>query len=293
MNILITGGSGTIGQSLYQNLSQNHQVNILTRSPKKDNEFYWNPNKGEIDIKALENTDIIIHLAGASVGKKWSKAYKQEIMDSRLNSTNLIFNKCKEHNITLKQFIGASAIGFYGETEDMFVDENSDTQTPDFLSEVCIKWEQAEQQFESMCPTAIVRIGFVIGNGFDGFNKLITPIKLFAGAPLGSGQQYMSWIHIDDLVGIFSHIIENGKEGIFNGVAPNPVTNEALTKAIAKKLKRPLILPNVPLFALKMLLGEMAAIAITGNRVSAQKLIDDNFNFKFPEIKTALEDLLS
>lgn len=293
MNILITGGSGTIGQSLYQNLSQNHQVNILTRSPKKDNEFYWNPNKGEIDIKALENADIIIHLAGASVGKKWSKAYKQEIMDSRLNSTNLIFNKCKEHNITLKQFIGASAIGFYGETEDMFVDENSDTQTPDFLSEVCIKWEQAEQQFESMCPTAIVRIGFVIGNGFDGFNKLITPIKLFAGAPLGSGQQYMSWIHIDDLVGIFSHIIENGKEGIFNGVAPNPVTNEALTKAIAKQLKRPLILPNVPLFALKMLLGEMAAIAITGNRVSAQKLIDDNFDFKFPEIKTALEDLLS
>lgn len=293
MNILITGGSGTIGQSLYQNLSQNHQVNILTRSPKKDNEFYWNPNKGEIDIKALENADIIIHLAGASVGKKWSKAYKQEIMDSRLNSTNLIFNKCKEHNITLKQFIGASAIGFYGETEDMFVDENSDTQTPDFLSEVCIKWEQAEQQFESMCPTAIVRIGFVIGNGFDGFNKLITPIKLFAGAPLGSGQQYMSWIHIDDLVGIFSHIIENGKEGIFNGVAPNPVTNEALTKAIAKQLKRPLILPNVPLFALKMLLGEMAAIALTGNRVSAQKLIDDNFDFKFPEIKTALEDLLS
>ncbi len=293
MNIIISGGSGQIGQALCQHLkAKNHDVSVLTRSPKSSNEIYWNPAKGEIDAKKLEKAEVIIHLAGASVGKRWSASYKKEILDSRVKSTQLLFNTIKQHKIELKHFIGASGIGYYGNTADQLVNEDSEIVKNDFLVGVCQEWERAERQFQELCATSIVRIGFVLGHGFDGFDKLVQPVRLFAGAPLGDGSQFMSWIHIDDLVRIFEFAFEKDVRGVINGVSNQPVTNKELTKEIASCLKKPLFLPPVPRFALKLLLGEMAELALNSGRVESQVLKANNFKFKYAELKDALKALL-
>ena len=288
MNIIITGGS-----ALCQHLStKNHEVAVLTRNPKRSNEIYWNPSKGEIDAEKLEKTDVIIHLAGASVGKRWSASYKKEILDSRVKSTQLLFDTIKKHKIELKHFIGASGIGYYGDTADQLVDEDSGIIKEDFLVGVCQEWEKAERQFEEICATSIVRIGFVLGDGFDGFDKLVQPVRMFAGAPLGDGSQFLSWIHIDDLVRVFEFAFEKDLRGIINGVSNQPVTNKQLTKEIASCLNKPLFLPPVPGFALKILLGEMAELALNSGRVESKILKNNNFKFKYAELRNALKALL-
>ena len=164
---------------------------------------------------------------------------------------------------------------------------------PDFLVKVCEDWEKAERQFEALCPTSIVRIGFVMGKDFDAFNKIVQPVKMLVGAPLGNGKQFMSWIHIDDLVRIFEFAFEKGVNGIINGVSNQPVTNKELTEEIAKCIKKPLLLPPVPRFALKILLGEMADLALNSSRVESKVLRAGNFDFKYPELKMTLKALLT
>jgi uncharacterized protein (TIGR01777 family) len=299
-NILITGGSGLVGTELSALLKEKgYDVAHLTRS-KKDNypyqQFEWDIENQKIDQKAIQFADVIIHLAGAGVAdKKWTDARKKVIIESRTESASLLYNSIKNMpDEAPDHIISASAIGYYGmDTGDKIVNEESKAGN-DFLAEVTKKWEASVDQFESLkIPTAKIRIGIVLTDKGGALPQLAQPIKLMAGAPLGSGKQWMSWIHIDDLARLFLHVLENKLTGVYNGVGANPATNKEVTKAVAKVLNKPLILPNVPGFAMKLLLGEMAQMVIGGNKVSAEKTVQSGFKFKFEKLDDALEDIYS
>lgn len=291
--ILITGGSGLVGQRLTEMALANHyHVKWLGRSihnaPKNVESFVWNIEKEYIDEKCFENVDYVIHLSGAGVAdKSWTPQRKKEILESRTKTTALLAKYLHQNKYAIQKIASASAIGFYGlDTGANWVDENS-VGGVDFLAEVTQKWENETKNFT--IPTSIIRIGVVLTEKGGALPKLSEPIKWGAGAGLGTGEQYISWIHIDDLCRIFLFTLENEQtKGIFNAVAPSPLTNIMLTKAIAKKMKKPLFLPNVPAFVLKMMLGEMANIVLGGNKVSAEKIIKEGFSFEYETIEKAL-----
>lgn len=297
-NILITGGSGLVGTELSSLLTEKgYEVAHLTRNKKNDypyRQFEWDIKNHKLDKKAIQFADVIIHLAGAGVAdKKWTDARKKVIIESRTESASLLFNTIKNMpDDAPSQIISASAIGYYGmDTGDKLVDEESKAGN-DFLADVTKKWEASVDQFESLkIPTAKIRIGIVLTEKGGALPQLAQPIKLMAGAPLGSGKQWMSWIHIDDLTRLFLHVLENKLTGVYNGVGTNPATNKELTKAVAKVLNKPLILPNVPASAMKLLLGEMAQMVLGGNKVSAEKTLKSGFEFKFEKLDEALEDI--
>jgi uncharacterized protein (TIGR01777 family) len=295
--ILITGGTGLVGTRLSELLTQKeYEVVHLSRKPRPNAQYKtytWDVMEGHIDKEALE-VDYIIHLAGAGVAdKKWTDQRKELIYSSRIESTRLLFEKVREHGISLKGFISASAIGYYGfDTGDQLVDETTKPGS-DFLANVVIDWEDAADSFaELKIPVAKVRIGIVFSENGGALPQLVGPIRFGAGAPIGSGKQYMSWIHIDDLCRIFEHVVSQNLEGVFNGVGPQPATNKEVTKVAAAVLKKPLFLPNVPAFALKIAFGEMANIVLGGNKVASAKIEETGFQFEHPELKECLQDLL-
>lgn len=286
-----------MGTELSQLLtSAGYKVTHLSRNPtqKHYQTFYWDVKKGEIDDEAIISADAIIHLAGAGVSdKRWSDAWKKEIYDSRINSTKLLREKVEKLNPGLKHFISASAIGYYGrDTGDKLVDESTE-KGEGFLADVVADWEKEVDRFNSLnIKTSKVRIGIVLSEKGGALVEMAKPIRFGVGAPLGSGNQYMSWIHINDLCGIFAHVLQNAEAGTFNGVAPNPETNKLFTKSVASQLGKPLWLPNVPKFALRLIVGEMSDILVGGNRVSSKKIEEAGFNFQFAALDDALEDLL-
>lgn len=295
--VLITGGTGLVGTQLSELLSsKGYTVTHLSRNPtqKRYQTFYWDVKKMEIDDDAITSADAIIHLAGAGVSdKRWSTDWKKEIYNSRIDSTRLLQKKVAELNPTLQHFISASAIGYYGwDSGEKLVDEQSE-KGEGFLADVVNDWEKAVNTFKELnIKTSKVRIGIVLSEKGGALVEMMKPIKFGVGAPLASGKQYMSWIHIRDLCGIFAHVLENSDGGVFNGVAPTPVTNKEFTKSIANKLKKPLWLPNVPKFALRLIVGEMADILVGGNHVSGKKVVDAGFNFQYVALDHALKDLL-
>ena len=289
--ILITGGTGLVGKKLTEMLVQRkHEVAILSRNPKNKNEFKWDISSNYIDENALKNTDYIIHLAGASIAdKRWTKNRKQLIIDSRVESANLLFRKVRDLKIHLKGFISASAIGFYGTYTSSKIFIETDNSGNDFLAEVCKKWEAAALQFKNdNTPTTILRTGIVLTKKGGALAKMNTPII----TPLGNGKQYISWIHIEDLSNIFLFLFEKKIGGVYNGVAPNPVSNQELTKITAGVLKRPLIMPNIPKFFMKLVLGEMHILLFESQRVSSKKIENKGFHFEYNYLEPALEDLL-
>jgi len=295
--VLITGGSGLVGTQLSGMLEEiGYTVTHLSRKAKegKYKTYEWDVKKEVIDEEAITTADAIIHLAGAGVAdRRWDDSRKKEIYDSRINSTKLLHRYVKEHNPNLSYFLSASAIGFYGwDSGSQLVDETS-PKGEGFLADVVADWEEEVTHFGDISvPFGMVRVGIVLSNQGGALLEIGKPIKLGAGAPLGPGSQYMSWIHIDDLCRIFIHCLEEKIDGVVNGVAPNAVSNKELTKAMAKKLRRPLILPNVPKFALRILVGEMADMLVGGNNVSSKKIENLGFTFKYPELGSALEELL-
>jgi uncharacterized protein (TIGR01777 family) len=299
MNILITGGTGMIGHRLTELLlEKGHRVSYLSRKKEKlpnVEVFQWNIKKGFIETGALENADYVIHLAGAGIAdKRWTEERKQEIIDSRIEPIELINKYLQEKSIRLKGFISASAIGFYGgDTGNIKLDEGSQAGN-DFLAKCTKLWEISAQQINAAERVVSIRIGIVLSEKGGALPKLVLPIRFGLGAALGSGQQFMSWIHIDDLCRIFIQAIENPTMlGAFNAVSPNPVTNQVMTNEAAKVLKRPLWLPNVPSFILKLVFGEMGIVVTGGNFVLNKRISQEtNFQYQFTNIKEALTDLL-
>jgi uncharacterized protein (TIGR01777 family) len=295
--VLITGASGMIPKSIAQLLEhKGFEVRFLSRTKKASNQFVWDIDKKYIDPKVLINVQHIIHLAGANISeKRWTKNRKKEILDSRVQSTKLLFEEVQKHPIKLKSFISASAVGYYGtSTKNVLFTEESPNGN-DFLAHVCKLWEHEADLFSTLNNTRVVklRFGVVLDSNGGALVKMIKPISMGFGAVLGNGQQYIPWIHIEDLCNLLLFAIENNEiNGVYNAVAPQQITNEQLTYLLSDKLHKTIWLPNAPGFVLKFIFGEMSSIILKGNRVSCQKLILSKFTFKYPAIDQALDNLL-
>ena len=256
--------------------------------------FIWNPAKNEIDTEALSEADAIINLAGAGIAdRRWNDRWKKEILLSRTESARLLNETLRAHSHHVAAFISASGISYYG-LEDRgrpFVE--SDPPAGDFMAGVAAAWEREVDALRGTGLRVVkVRTGVVLAREGGALKKLELPVKFFVGAPLGSGQQYVNWIHLDDLCRVYVKAIEDASmQGAYNAVAPNPVTNRELTRAIAKVLKRPLWLPAVPAFAVKLLAGEVAEVVLKGGKVSAEKIEKAGFEFQFKNLEQALEAL--
>lgn len=300
MKVLITGATGLVGKELVDLChKENIAVNYLSTSKEKIvskknyQGFFWNPDNNEIDLKCFEGVTAIINLAGAGIAKRWTKSYKKEILSSRLNSLRTLRNaleKIDRSNIT--SFVSASAIGIYPNSLSDFYEEDEKNVDHSFLGEVVQLWEKELDTFSTLdINIAKIRIGMVLSTRNGALPEMAMPIKKYVGAAFGSGEQWQSWIHIKDLARIFMFAVDNGLQGVFNAVAPNPVTNNKLIKGIAKELNRPLFLPNIPQFLMKAILGEMAYILFVSHRVSSKKVEEEGFVFEYQNICKALDNL--
>lgn len=299
MRVLITGATGMVGSRLSDLcLEKGMEVHYLTtgksKIQKKENYkgFYWNPDAGEIEAGCLEGVNTIVHLAGASIAEPWTSSYKKQIIKSRVATANLLFETLKKQENEVENFISASAIGVYPSSLQKLYFEDDAAVADNFVGEVVRKWEAAADQFEKIgLDVAKIRIGLVLAEEGGMLEKIKKPISLNMGAALGSGKQWQSWIHVEDLAGIFLFAIQNHLSGTFNAVAPNPVTNKELTKELAKQMGKSIWLPNVPKFALKTLLGEMSQIVLSSQLVSCKKIDSAGYNFKYHQLSRALADL--
>ncbi len=295
--ILITGASGLIGSRLTELLlKKGYQVSHLSRGRKSGQvpSFVWDVDKGEMEKPALEGVDAIIHLAGAGVADtRWSKSRKEEILTSRIESSRLLYKKLSTVNHSVKTVVSASAIGYYGfESDEVFIEDSK--PGTDFLANVTKQWEEEVDKLASLAIRVVkLRIGIVLSERGGALTEMIKPIKLGVGSPLGTGKQQLSWIHLDDLCEMFIHAVEtNSLNGAYNAVSDLWITNAELTKAIAQVLKKPLWLPNVPGFVLKIILGEMADIVLNGSKVSADKIKKTGFVFNYIRLDETLKKLL-
>ena len=294
--ILITGASGLVGAELKKHLiAKGYEVNTLSRKKTNDpNNYVWNIFKGEIDPNCLTDVDSIVHLAGEPVAdKKWTNEQKKVIINSRVKSTELLYKAIKvSENHNIKSFISASAVGYYGDCGDEILTEGSPNGFG-FLAECCKLWENAVDEGKRLSLRIVkLRTGIVISKHGGALPQLALPVKLFVGSAIGAGKQWIPWLHNEDMVGMYIEAIENPKmEGNFNACAPFPVTNSALTKAIAKQLHRPFWPVRVPKIVIELLLGERVEAVLMSNNCSAQKLLDANFKFKFTRIEDALKDI--
>ncbi len=288
--IAVTGASGLIGSALCAQLkSDGHQViKIVRRAARVSDEVSWNPLKGEIDLAGLEETDAVFHLAGAGVGdKRWSAAYRSEILNSRLLGTTTIANACEQ--IQPEVFISASAIGYYGETGDRSVTE-TDRGGEDFLSIVCREWELVANQAPSV-RTVKLRTGLVLDPTGGALGRMLPIFKFGLGGKLGSGKQWWSWITLHDQIRAMIFLMNSKVEGPVNITSPNPVTNQEFTAALARALKRPAFFP-APAFALRAVLGGFSTEILGSKKVLPKVLLDNEFEFDYPHLLAALTELV-
>ena len=298
--VLITGATGLVGKALVKKCLQNgFNVHYLTTRKSKiklqENYkgFYWNPQLEIIDISCFEGVNIIINLAGSSIAQRWTKASKSLILSSRKKALELLHLSIETHDFPVKHIISASAIGIYPDSKTRYYEEDFQGTDISFLRTVVRSWEGALKAFNALgVKTTALRIGIVLDKHEGALPKISGPIKGYIGSALGSGDQWQSWIHIDDLVRMFMFVLDSSLEGVFNAVAPNPVQQKDFVKSVANVLKRPIFFPKVPEFILNFALGEMSAIALESQRVSAQKIQDLGFEYDFHELDAALGDLL-
>ena len=301
MTVLIVGATGLIGKQLVNEcLSKGWQVHFLTTRRDQINQlhgakgFFWSIDKALIDEACFEGVSVIVNLAGTAVSLPWKKSIKRKILDSRVNGAGLIYealSSIKHHQVT--RYIGASGISGYSSDLERWYDETYAADAPTFLGDVVRQWEAAAQRFESLeIDVAVVRTGLVLANNGGVLTQITQPIKMGLGAVLGHGKQWQSWIHINDIVGIYTYLMTAQGRGVYNGVAPNPVTHDTMTHAIAVQCRRKIILPKAPGCVLKVILGERSALVLESQCVAPQRLLNDKFKFAFSTLDEALEDLL-
>ena len=298
--VLISGGTGSIGTLMADFLrDQGHEIGLLSRSEKLNGAYRtyrWDIKDNYLDPEALESCEYIIHLAGAGIADKaWTSQRKKEIIESRVLSTDLLFNKVKDHKPPLKAFISASAVGYYGQMTSDRIFKEEDSPANDFVGKTCFLWEQAADRFEDLgIRTVKIRIGVVLMTHGGALEKMAQPIRMGVGAPLGSGKQFIPWIHVNDVIGIFSKAMTDEKmSGAYNAVSPEPADNADFTRKLAKALNKPIWLPNVPSFVLKILLGERSVLVLKGSQVSSEKIRDVGYNFEHPSLEEALKNLVN
>lgn len=288
--VAVTGATGLIGTALVAQLkSDGYQVQKLVRRPVRTaDEVFWDPIKGEIDTNSLEGVDAVFHLAGASVGgKRWSAAYRSEILNSRLLGTTTIATACEQLKPSV--FISASAIGHYGETGNRAVTE-ADGGGSDFLSIVCREWEAAASLAPSI-RTIKLRSGIVLDPTGGALGQMLPIFKFGVGGKLGSGKQWWSWITLHDQIRAMIFLLNSKIDGPVNLTAPNPVTNQEFTAALAHAMKRPAFFP-APAFALRAVLGGFSSEVLGSKRVIPKVLTDAKFEFDYPFVASALTALV-
>lgn len=297
MKVLITGATGLVGNELVSLLLKNGiHIHYLTTSEKKLQHetqykgFLWNPEKGEIDQDCIDDVDAIIHLAGASISKRWTDSYKEEILESRVVSADMLYDLLKNNPNNVKHFITASAIGIYPDSQDKVYSEESNEVDTSFLGQVVLKWERAADKIEKLGITVSkIRTGLVLSHKGGMLKELVKPIKFGLGAAFGNGNQIQSWIHVEDLVGIYLFVLTHRLEGVFNAVAPYPVTQKQLVKNVADVLNVPYFLPGIPKFVMKTVMGEMHDLLYMSQNVSAKKIIGEGYQFKYLSLEKALK----
>ena len=298
--ILITGGTGLIGRYLIKSLSKaSNTIYVLTRSESRFennvNFINWDPDSQRLDLSNIPAVDYIINLAGASIdGSRWTNSYKRKILESRLNSTSLLFKEIKKLKHKPSLYVGASATGFYKKNTKVAQIEEDDKGS-DFLSDVVAKWEKESNNFMKYgIRTVLLRIGLVLSKDGGVLKKLHPIFKLFLGVPIGSGRQTISWIHIKDLVDfIHKSIGDNKISGVYNLTAPEVITNYKFTEELALVWKRP-VFPKIfkaPSLIVKLLFGEQSSLVLNGLNVSSNKIESTSFKFSFTNIKSALKDI--
>ena len=295
MKVAISGASGLIGTALRSSLvNDGHEVIALTRraSVPPLESITWDVENGRFDASRLENVDAVVHLAGEPVAQRWNDARRRAIRNSRVRSTELVVEGLKSLKNPPKVLVSASAVGFYGDGGDNELDESA-PPGEGFLPEVCQEWEKVTMEALGLGIRAVcMRTGIVLSTKGGALGKMLLPFKLGVGGPVGSGRQWMPWIHIDDVVGAFRYVIANDDlVGAVNTTAPRPVTNADFAKALGKTLHRPAFLP-APAFGLKLLFGEMSQILLEGQRAVPKKLQHAGYEFKWPDLSEALEDLI-
>jgi uncharacterized protein len=296
--ILITGGSGMIGTRLTELLTgRGYEVAHLSRSKRNPDikTFLWSPPANEIETGALTDIDAIIHLAGAGIAdKRWNADVREEILLSRIQSAGLLAKTLRKEPHRVQALISASGISYYGLVDPGRPFVESDPPAGDFLAQVTIAWEKDVVELKDVLRTVSIRCGAVLSTEGGALVKLAQPVKFFVGAPLGSGKQYVNWVHVDDVCGIYIKAIEDtSMRGAYNAVAPHPVTNKELTQEIARVLKRPLWLPPVPGVVVKLIAGDVAEFVLEGVKVSSEKIEKAGYHFRYNTIRSALEDLLA
>lgn len=297
IKLLIAGGTGLIGSRLVELIDHSkYEVAILSRSKHADtkvNYIQWDINSQRIDSEAL-NYPYIINLTGAGIADKiWSASRKKILIDSRVKSTELLLNTFKENNVKIKSYVGASAIGFYGDRGEEELNVSSSSKGEGFMVECCRLWEQAHMTVkESSEAWSMVRIGIVLSTKGGAFAKMHPPMKMGVASYFGNGAQYYSWIHIDDISRLLLHAV-NKELGVVNGVAPEPKTNKQFMKEIKNGLKSSALLLPAPAFGLRLVFGEMADVILNSNRVIPDKLLNDKFHYQFPELAAAAADIVN
>ena len=291
--VLLAGGSGLIGNPLAEMLREKgHTVRILTRSPKAEGQYAWNPVVGALDESALRNVDFVINLAGAGIAdRRWTEARKRELIDSRVQSARTLLHAFERGGLRPGAYLSASAIGYYGNSGERWMSETDTPVDNSFMVGCCRQWESAADEVAATgIRTVKIRIGVVLAKEGGALAEFVKPLRFGLGGYFGNGQAWYSWIHRDDLCRMFIWAMENPEiEGTFNGAAPHPARNKDLVKAIARSMHQPAVIVPAPAFAMRLVLGEMAAVILNSNRIASEKAVQAGFKFQFPELQKALD----
>lgn len=298
--VLITGATGLIGQCVVAAChDKDIAVHFLTTDASKLQNipnaqgFLWDAKTADIDINCFDGVSVIINLAGSPIARRWTKEVKNDIINSRIKSLRLLYETITTHHIKIDHLITASGIGYYPPSYTHYYEESNTNDDQSFIVDVVRQWEKEADAFKNLnIPVSKIRIGLVLAKDGGALPQLIKPIKGYAGAFLGTGKQWQSWIHIEDVCNIFMFAMEHQLDGIYNAVSPNPVTHKVLIQQIAKYMKRPIFLPNIPENLLRLILGEMHILITKGERVSSRKIENLGFSFNFYQLEAALQDLI-